>query len=259
MRFKFFPSDHEKSLFIAIVSFFLGISIGLMPGLDAKTIAGIVATLVAAFAGAFFAYKLNDEREKQRKKEIDLASANRAIFTLIRIYTYLAGFNKQFLKPHSGNPAAYVAIQPALGNSDPNWKLDYDSVSFLIAEKKSEILTELTELEELFTIFIETVKTRNHIHLDIVQPAMEAAGFVNGSSVSSADIDRVIGDRTSTIMKSITSELIELTQRGEEQSEDLIQKLHEIMIELFPGKNVIRMEKLNKSSNTDGDKIAAGS
>lgn len=259
MSFKIFPNNHEKTLFIAIASFCVGVAVGLMPALDVKTIAGAVATLVAAFAGAFFAYKFNADREKQRKDEVDLASANRAIFTLVRVYNYIAGFNKQFLKPYSGNPVAYVAIQPSLGNSDPNWKLDYDSISFLISEKKSEILTELTEFEELFTIFTETVKARNHIHLNIVQPAMEAAGIVNGSSVALDDIDRILGDRISTIMKSLTCELIDITQRGEEQSDNLIQKLHEIIVGIFPGKNVIRMEKLNKSSNADGDKAAAGS
>src|SRR5690606_743897 len=259
MSFKIFPNNHEKTLFIAIASFCVGVAVGLMPALDVKTIAGAVATLVAAFAGAFFAYKFNADREKQRKDEVDLASANRAIITLVRVYNYRAGFNKQFLKPYSGNPVAYVAIQPSLGNSDPNWKLDYDSISFLISEKKSEILTELTEFEELFTIFTETVKARNHIHLNIVQPAMEAAGIVNGSSVALDDIDRILGDRISTIMKGLTCELIDITQRGEEQSDNLIQKLQEIIVGIFPGKNVIRMEKLNKSSNADGDKAAAGS
>ncbi|PTL94111.1 hypothetical protein C6W88_14325 [Halomonas litopenaei] len=60
-------------------------------------------------------------------------------------------------------------------------------------------------------------------------------------------------------MKSLTAELIDITQRGEKRSEMLIQKLHEIMVGIFPGKNVIRMEKLNKSSNADGEKAAAGS
>lgn len=251
MSFKLFPSDHERMLFIAILSFCIGLSIGLLPGLDLKTIAGAVATLVAAFTGAFFAYKFNADREKQRKNEIDLASANRAIFTLIRIYNYIASFNKQFLKPYENNPAAYVAIQPSLGNSNPDWKLDYDSISFLISERKSGILTELTELEELFIIFTETVRTRNHIHLNIVQPAMEDAGITNGASVSLADIDKVIGDRNSGIMKGLTAELIDITNRGEEKSDQLIQKLHEIMASIFPGKNVVRMGKLNKSKHTD--------
>lgn len=246
MSFKLFPSNHEKLIFIAIIAFCFGAVVGLLPGLDTKTIAGAVVTLVAAFTGAFFAYKFNTDREKQRKEEIDLASANKAIFTLVRVYNYIGGFNKQFLKPFTSNPAAYVAIQPSLGNANPDWKLDYDSISFLISENKSEILTELTELEELFIIFTETVSTRNHMHLNIVQPAMESAGIVNGASVSLGEIDKVLGDRMATIMKNLTSELIDITQRGEEKSDQLIQKLHEIMVGIFPGKNVIRMEKLNK-------------
>ncbi|MGY8810563.1 MAG: hypothetical protein ACKVK5_05970 [Pseudomonadales bacterium] len=248
MSFKLFPSDHEKHIFITIISFCFGAAVGLLPELDGKTIAGVTATLVAAFAGAFFAYKFNADRENQRKQEIDLASANKAIFTLVRVYNYVGGFNNQFIKPFVDNPGAYFAIQPSLGNSNPDWKLDYDSISFLISENKSEILTELTELEELFIIFTETVRTRNHIHINIVQPAMESAGIVNGTPVTLDQIDGILGDRTASIMKSLTTELIEISQRGEENSERLIQKLHKIMVDIFPGKNVIRMEKLNTSS-----------
>ena len=73
MSIKLFPSNHERTLFIAIISFCIGVFIGLLPQLDSKTIAGTVATLVAAFAGAYFAYKFNENREKQRKDDIDLA------------------------------------------------------------------------------------------------------------------------------------------------------------------------------------------
>lgn len=248
MNFKLFPSDHEKLIFIAIISFCLGAIVGLLPELDGKIVAGVIATLVAAFAGAFFAYKFNSDREKQRKQEIDLASANKAIFTLVRVYNYIGGFNNQFVKPHVDDPGAYFAIQPSLGNSNPDWKLDYDSISFLISENKSEILTELTELEELFITFTETVRTRNHIHANIAQPAMENAGIVSGAPVTLSQVDSILGDRTATIMKSLTKELIDITQRGEEKSEYLIQKLHKIMVDIFPRKNVIRMEKLDKSS-----------
>lgn len=244
MSFKLFPTNHERTIFVGIISFCMGMIIGLLPRLDTKTIVGAVATLIAAFAGAYFAYKFNADREQKRKEEIDLASANKAIFTLTRAYNYLASFNKQFLKPYKDSPEAYVAIQPSLGNSSPDLKFDYDSISFLISERRAEIFTELSEFEELFAIFLETVKTRNHYHLNIVQPAMEKAGFIQGSPVTLDIIDGVLGNRTSSIMKNLTKELIEITQRGEDFSEELSNKLHEIMIDLFPGKNVVKMYKL---------------
>lgn len=110
MIFKLFSSNHKKTLLIAIAFFCLGMTVGLMLGLDVETIVNAVATLVAAFAGAFFAYKFSAEREKKIKEEVDLASANRAVFTLVRLYNYIAGFNKQFLRPYSRSPAAYVEI-----------------------------------------------------------------------------------------------------------------------------------------------------
>jgi hypothetical protein len=246
MSFKVFPSNHEKLIFIAVISFCLGVVVGLLPGLDVKTIAGAIATLVAAFSGAFFAYKFNSDREKQRKEDVDLISANKAIFTIIRVYNHIAGFNKQFLKPFANNSAAYVAIRPSLGNENPDWKLDYDSILFLIAENKPEILIELAELEELFIIFTKILNDRNQMHVNIVQPALESAGITDGGSTSVSEVDSFLGEKTSATMKNLTSELIAITQHGEELSDQLIQKLHKTMVDIFPGKNVVRMEKLNK-------------
>jgi len=249
MSIKLFPSNHERTLFIAIISFCIGVFIGLLPQLDSKTIAGTVATLVAAFAGAYFAYKFNENREKQRKDDIDLASANKVIFTLVRLYNHIASFNNQFILPHKNSPNAYISIQPLFGNSDTNLVLDYDSISFLFAHRKPEILSEIAELENLFSTFIETEKARSHMNLNIVQPAMEKAGIANGTSITLGEIDKLLGDRTSVIMKSLTDELINITECGEKQSEQVIKKLHEVMVGIFPDKNVVKMQKLNKLIN----------
>jgi len=246
MSFKLFPSSQERIVCIAIIFFCAGMVVGLLPGLDIKTIAGSVATLIAAFAGAYFAYKFNADREGQRKKEIDLASANRAIFTLIRAHNHVARFNKQFIQPHKDSQCSYVTIRPLLGNLNPDLKLDYDSISFLIVERKVEILTELTEFEELLTTLIEVVKKRNEIYLDTVEPAMEQAGFVHGGSVTLDKIDKVLGDRTSHTMKSLTLDLIDTVQCGQDKSEQLIIKLHGIMVEIFPGENVIKMKNIHR-------------
>ena len=68
MSFKLFPSNHERTILITIISFCIGMVIGLLPSLDTKTIAGALATLVAAFSGAYFAYKFNADREVKRKE-----------------------------------------------------------------------------------------------------------------------------------------------------------------------------------------------
>lgn len=251
---RIFPSKHEELITIVIITFCVGFIVGLLPSLDGKTIMGAATTLIAAFVGAFFAFSLNERREKIRTEERHLGAANRAIFTLIRAYNYIAGYNKQYISPHKDKREAYVAIRPSVGNPNPEFKIDFDSISFLIQQKKSEILGELAEFEELFATIIEVLKTRNHIHANIVQPALEASGVVHGDDISLDEIDKIMGDRITNTMKSLTGDLIEIMGRGEERSEHLIQQLHETMVNLYPGKNVIHMKKLNKSSQQDARK-----
>lgn len=243
---KLFPSNHEKMLIISIVSFCSGAVFGVLSDVDKNTVIGAAATLIAAFSGAYFAYRFSSERERKKKKEVDLVSANRVIFNMVRAYNQIAGFNRQFVRPHKESPAAYLEIKPSLGVSNIDLKIDYDSISFLISEGKAEILTELTEFEELFLIFLETVERRNQIHLNIVQPAMEAAGFIQGSPVSLEEADGIIGARVSNIIKNLTFELIRLAQHGEDKSEKLIGELHKVMSGIFVGENVIKMKKIEK-------------
>lgn len=249
MRFralKFFPTKHEKLIVIAIVAFCGGTIVGLLPGMDGKTVMAAVGTLVTAFAGAFFAFRLNERREAVKSEQSELGAANRAIFSLIRAYNYIAGYHKQYLAPFKGRPEAFIAIRPSIGNPNPDFKIDFDAISFLIPQGKVEILGELSEFEEVFSSFVELVRTRNHVHANIVQPAMEAAGAVDGGDIYLNEIEKALGDRLAATMRTLTEDLIETAEKGEKQSEHLIESLSEIMRDLYPGRTVIAMEKSNK-------------
>ena len=243
---KLFPSKHEKLIFTAIIAFCSGSIVGLLPGLDGKTVMASVGTLVTAFAGAFFAFRLNERREAAKSEQAELGAANRAIFGLIRAYNYIAGYHKQYLAPFKGRPEAFIAVRPSIGNPNPDFKIDFDAISFLIPQGKVEILGELSEFEEVFSSFLELVRARNHVHANIVQPAMEAAGAVDGGDIYLDEIEKALGDRLSATMKTLTDDLIETAEKGEKQSEDLIEKLNEIMRDLYPGRTLIAMKKLNQ-------------
>jgi hypothetical protein len=259
MKFNLFPGENEKKIFQLITVFCFGVGIGLSPAVDQKTMAGIIATLAAAFFGAFFAYKFNSDREEKKKNEVNLASANKAIFTVIRIFNYVHSYNNQFIRNGKSNPGFYITIRPSLSGFNKDWKIDYDSISFLIAKSKPEILIDLVELEELFDNFKEILATRNRMHVEEVHPLMESAGITDGAEVTMLDIDKVLGDRLSTMMKRITVSLIEETELLESKSEEVVHKLYDVMKDIFKVGNLIKMEKINKSINPDGDKAATDS
>jgi hypothetical protein len=241
---KLFPSKHERELFGIIIAFCTGMLVGLLPTLDIKTIFGALATLFAAFIGAYFAYKLNENRERQHKRDIDLASANRAIFNLTKAFNYIASFNRQFVVPIKDDPTKHFTMRPSFGHSDPGFKIDYDSICFLIAERKAEMLSELSEFEELFDLFIAVLSKRNHMHTNIVQLAMEKAGVREGSLITEDQIDKILGNQTSAEMKVLTKELVSLAPDGEALSEQLASKLHKIVTEIFPGENVVKLQRI---------------
>ena len=239
-----FKTTTKKTLFTAAI-FSLGVVTGFILKLESAEIISAAVTLCTAFAGAFFAFKLNANREAARIVEERADSANKVIYSLIQAYNFLEGIRKDFVAPFKDSPAPHYAIQPILGADHFRFKVDYSSISFLILARKSEILSEINELEEICFIFLDVLKHRNHIHANIVQPAMSNAGFKHGDPLTPADIENVLGNHIERLMQSTTNNLIGLVERGVKKSEMLIEKMHTINKELFPGFNIIRMEKVS--------------
>lgn len=238
-----YPTIKPQKIFALIIFVSFGVVIGLVSKIESEEIISGFITLFTAFSGAFFAFKLNNYRESARIKEQRAESANKVIYSLIQAYNFLEGFRKQFIAPVKDSPASYVEIRPALGSKNLNFKIDYSSISFLIIERKSEILTEINELEDLCSTLSEVLNERNNIHVNFVQPAMDKAGFIQGDPITLSDLDNALGVQITQVMKSLTNSLIDLVENGATSSDKLITKMHEINKKLFPEFNIIHMIK----------------
>ena len=191
--------------------------------------------------------KLNENRERQHKRDIDLASANRAVFNLTKAFNYIASFNRQFVVPIKDDPIKHFSMRASFGHSTPDFKIDYDSICVLIAEHEAEMPSELFEFEfefEFEDLFIAVLSKRNHMHMNIVQPAMEKAGVGESSPIVEVEIDKILSKQTLAEMKVLTHELVNLAPECETLSEQLACKLYKIVVEIFPGENVVKPQRI---------------
>jgi hypothetical protein len=96
------------------------------------------ATLIAAFFGAWFAFKLQ-KREKEQKIKVDnITAGNYAIFNVMSQFNTLDNICKQLIDPVRGNPLRIVAmqgIQPLIEYED--LKPDMSSLLFFLKPQKS--------------------------------------------------------------------------------------------------------------------------
>ncbi len=66
-----------------------------------------LATLLAAFYGAKYAFKFQIDKEAENKRKLDLVSANSAIFTLMRMANALVVYQKRHINVVRESPMRF--------------------------------------------------------------------------------------------------------------------------------------------------------
>jgi len=73
-----------------------------------------LATLLAAFFGAKYAFQFQNEKEERQNIEKNLLNGNLAIFDLMRMANTLLVYRKQFVDPFRDKPSAFLEMPPSL-------------------------------------------------------------------------------------------------------------------------------------------------
>jgi len=244
-----FPGENERRIVIAILSFCLGLSLGLVAkisGIQFKDYLPSVVTLVAAFAGVWVAYLLQRRKELEQRIEEKVDAGNKAIFALMRCHNRFISIQRQAIDPYRDHPAKFVAIRPIIGEMVCGLELDYKSLSFLFRSKNPNMLNELSATQAEVESTVNLINQRSEVHYHHVQPIADKAGFQNGQDVTINQINAALGHRLSETMKDLTDQLIKFVDLVVSDTEQVIAELHELLKSEFKGHPIVKMEKPNK-------------
>ncbi len=238
----------DSLIVISIASLFVGVLLGAISNEKAfdttfNVLAPAIATLVAAFLGAGYAFKLQENERRAREVKENVASGNRAIFSLMRMYSKLKNFEKQFLNPFKGDKTAFLQMQPTLELIKYEIKLDIDSLSYLLETEHGNILGELSACIGKYQGAIDAINNRSHIHLNHVLPILERAGFVEGADYSIEKIKEFLGPRLFAAITDGTDQVFSHTLHTIEEIDRISSELTRVLKQSFPGHVIIRMGK----------------
>lgn len=245
-KLKVFPGDNERVIAFSILAFCAGSVLGIMTSTGSEYMVDGIVTLVTAFSGAYFAFRLNEYRRRETIKESNVNAANRAIFNLIKIYNCFGGYKRQFLQPEIDNPLKYVTVRPSIGFQIWMEDFDFDSLIYLVNSEEPNIVNELFEIQSEVRSTIEFLELRNALHYEKVQPKLEEAGFTGDHTVTREYINGIISERLASEMEELTETIIEFTDTIINKTESLISKMYDINSKLFKGKAIVKMKKLKK-------------
>lgn len=161
--------------------------------LDLKDIGTAALALVGTFAGATFAFRLNEDKEKKETSRLQRQALNRALLILLRQYNALAQLEKDFRNYPDDFTAAFnmPAMKPP--NHD-DLVHNISDLEFLIDSDNPNILMQLTIEQERFHQALDSLRLRNEFYVGEVQLAISAKAM-NGMSFTPEEAKLLLGDR----------------------------------------------------------------
>ncbi|WP_394168745.1 hypothetical protein [Saccharospirillum alexandrii] len=245
---KIFPGQNERQITSSIIAFIIGAIIGLSISVDSSELVSGSITLMAAFIGAYFAFKLNDRKREQLRIERNVDSGNKAIFNLIRIYNAFGGYKETHIEPHLKNPLRYIGIRPSIGFEHSMENFDFDSLIYLVTADNPGLIGEISELQiDVLTTF-EIIKKRNEIHYEEIQKKISDMGIKPEEEITEQVINRSLEIRTIESMKSLTDAMIDSVDSILEKTRYLIDTMGKLHSHLYPDYPIIGMKYVSKET-----------
>lgn len=161
--------------------------------MDVKDFIPSIATLLAAFLGAFFAFKLNSDRELKREQLNNKSALNFALFTLTRQRNAILLF-KKYIQDYSSSNIELSFNMPAYQNADyDDLKYNFQDLGFILESNNPNILFELSIEQERFEQAMAAIKIRNNFYVNEYQP-MLSKKELNDRKVNLETLKKGLGD-----------------------------------------------------------------
>lgn len=206
-----------------------------------KDIVAVLATLVAAFAGAWGAFLLESQRRQREERDRHFGAGNRAIYTIFNLWNTLEQFRKEVLEPHRGRPDAWLnmAAQPAMSVGDH--RFEAGDLQFLLQGQHAPVYAALFLEEQRFELAIGLIRQRNQIVLEKVFPRMADAGFTVGRSATEQDVERALGIDVVHQLKMITAALYKNVDEDLASLKSRYDELRSAMAQLSPSRKPLQV------------------
>lgn len=199
-----------------------------------------LATLLAAFYGAKYAFEFQHKKEIDDQKKKDLFAANITIFNLMRMANSLLVFKKQAIDPFRGKPTAFLEIPPVLHTVGEDIKITPDSLYFLLQTKERNLLGEILIEERRYQTAIESIKERSNLHRNEIQPLLEQSGVMQGRLCTIEEIEKALGERMFVTINQATDQLIAHVDQTIVSIQAVSNKLVDCIKSMHPDESVIR-------------------
>ncbi len=224
------------------LSFFMGVISGILiyhkwNYLPWKEILSAIATLLAAFLGAWLAFKLEDNRRKEEQEKKNISACDKVIYILSKQYSILIDLDIKMIEPIRNSPEQWREMKPVPYMDYKDIKLNIEDILFLQDTHQKDILYGLLEADRKFHNTIDTFNKRSQIYSEEVQPRLLGKTAINCSN--EADYKHLM-DKIEHLTDMAIHSVDDAINFVEKIQSDLIKAIKDI----YPESNPISFEEI---------------
>jgi hypothetical protein len=200
-------------------------------------IASALATLIAAFAGSWFAFKLQRNYEIKEITDQNLNAYNMSFIRIFHQYNDLLLVKKNFISSIENDPIKWLNI-PALSTQNKLPDPDLVTLSFVIEYNMSSLLSEIIIANQKYDNCLNIVNIRSDIHLNRLQPIIEKSASIS-KFIDQETIIRELGPKLIGELQNLTNEIETMLPEILKYYETLLCKMTENGKILFPKRRIL--------------------
>jgi len=198
-----------------------------------------LTTLVAAFAGAWAAFRLDRWAQQNAEHKRRSVSANKVMFSIATQVTVLSNLQKQIVDPDRDSPWRYIAMRPMLGFKAELLHVDLSEIAFLLETEDRNLLLEYTLEIDRFRSALAAMEERSRIHVESIQPRLEEIGFIEGNPIAQNVVDSGLGTRMVATMQRLTDDVVASIDDTLASHLAFAEKFRSAMKKTFPKETII--------------------
>ena len=205
----------------------------------------LMAAMLGAGAGAWFAFRLERKAKKQDKKESNVDAILDAMLSLSIMWNEVWKYRKQIINPCRDHPLRHIQIAATITTSE-KFNIPWGRLVFLMPEN-SDLLLRAKDIQLTFLQLNQSIKDRSHEHLYDVQPKICEAGLDNPGG---EEIREILGQKLFESMKNRTDGIIRLVDWLHNHLPPLIDVLRTTTITIYPDAKIPDLKPTESSEYT---------
>jgi len=200
-----------------------------------------VTTLIAAFAGAWFAFRFERKHKEAEEVRRRVGATNRALYTLYNLWNAMVQIRQEVINPYRGRIDAWLNLAATVPGRYERISFEAGELSFLLGIN-SPLYADLLLEEQRFNSAIQLLDVRTNIVLNEAWPRLARAGIGIGEQRDANEIERILGMDVTRKLKVMSDGLVKNVDENVKTITSVFGRLREAMKAAYPKERFLAVE-----------------